>query len=140
MRVVVLVEIDRGHALQLEISPVSRPDKGLLLVPDAPRCAQDDPLGPGNIGHVAFADGRSTTVLKPEVDVEENDLTITVRVRIGKVRPLDIQLLLSPDAMVIRAEQSATAKRMFRTVQFPRRIDVGKTEVKYEDGYLILTA
>jgi len=79
-------------------------------------------------------------VVKPEVDVEENDLTITVRVRIGKVRAVDIQLLLSPDAMVIRAEQSATAKRMFRTVQFPRRIDVGKTEVKYEDGYLILTA
>ena len=79
-------------------------------------------------------------VVKPEVDVEENELTITVRVRIGKVRPLDIQLLLSPDAMVIRTEQSATAKRMFRTVQFPRRIDVRKAEVKYEDGYLILTA
>ena len=79
-------------------------------------------------------------VFKPEVDVEENDLTITVRVRIGKVRPLDIQLLLSPDAMVIRTEQSTTAKRMFRTVRFPRRIDVRKTEVKYEDGYLILIA
>ena len=79
-------------------------------------------------------------VFKPEVDVEANDLTITVRVRIGKVRPLDIQLLLSADAMVIRAEQSATAKTMFRTVQFPRRIDVKKAEVRYEDGYLILTA
>jgi len=79
-------------------------------------------------------------IFKPEVYVEENDLTITVRVRIGKVRPLDIQLLLSAEAMVIRAEQSATAKRMFRTIQFPRRIDVKKAEVRYEDGYLILTA
>src|SRR5437016_9364574 len=76
-------------------------------------------------------------LFKPEVDIEENDLTITVKVSIGKVRPLDMQLLLSPDAMVIRAEHSATAKRMFRTVQFPRRIDVRKAEVKYEDGYLI---
>ena len=77
---------------------------------------------------------------RPDVDVEENDLTLTVRVRVGKVRPLDMQLLLSPDAMVIQAEHNATAKRMFRTVQFPRRIDVAKVEVKYEDGCLILTA
>jgi len=79
-------------------------------------------------------------LFKPEVDVEDNDLTLTVRVRVGKVRPLEMQLLLSPDAMVIQAGHSATAKRMFRTVQFPRRIDVQKAEVKYEDGYLILTA
>jgi len=32
------------------------------------------------------------------------------------------------------------SKKVFRTVQFPRRIDVGKAEVKYEDGCLILTA
>ena len=77
---------------------------------------------------------------KPEVHVEEVDERIVVTVRIGKVRPLDVQLLVTPDAMVIQAQPVATAKKVFRTVQFPRRIDVNKAEATYADGYLILTA
>ena len=79
-------------------------------------------------------------LFKPEVDVQENARTITVRVRLGKIRPLDIQLLLTPDAMVIQGEHGPTPQKVFRTVQFPRRIDVGKAEIKYENGFLILTA
>ena len=71
---------------------------------------------------------------------EIDDITITVRVRLGKIRPLDIQLLLTPDAMVIQGEHGPTPQKLFRTVQFPRRIDVGKAEIKYENGFLILTA
>jgi len=77
---------------------------------------------------------------KPEVHVEEVDQRIVVTVRIGKVRPLDVQLLVTPDAMVIQAHPVASAKKVFRTVQFPRRIDVNKAEATYADGYLILTA
>ncbi|PYS11237.1 MAG: hypothetical protein DMG15_18390, partial [Acidobacteria bacterium] len=79
-------------------------------------------------------------LFKPEVDVEENDRTIKVRVRLGKVRPFDVQLLLTPDAMVIQGEHGPIPKKVFRTVQFPRRIDVGKADVKYENGCLVLTA
>jgi len=79
-------------------------------------------------------------LFKPEVDVEENDRTITVRIRLGEIRPLDMQLLLTPDAMVIQGEHGPAPKKVFRTVQFPRRIDVGKADVKYENGCLILTA
>ena len=77
---------------------------------------------------------------KPEVHVEEVDQRIVVTVRIGKVRPLDVQLLITPDAMVIQAQPVAMARKVFRTVQFPRRIDVNKAEATYADGYLILTA
>jgi HSP20 family molecular chaperone IbpA len=79
-------------------------------------------------------------VFKPAVHVEETNLQITVTVCIGKIRPLDVQLLVTPDAMVIQAEHSTTAKKVFRTVQFPRRIDVSKAEARYADGCLVLTA
>ena len=77
---------------------------------------------------------------KPEVHVEEVDRRIVVTVRIGKVRPLDVQLLVTPDAMVIQAQPVSIAKKVFRTVQFPRRIDVNKAEATYADGCLVLTA
>ena len=77
---------------------------------------------------------------KPEVHVEEVDERIVVTVRIGKVRPLDVQLLVTPDAMVIQAQPVSIAKKVFRTVQFPRRIDVNKAEATYADGCLVLTA
>ncbi len=79
-------------------------------------------------------------LFKPEVVVEENDRRITVRVHLGKIRPMDIQLLLTPDAMVIQGEHRPASKKVFRTVQFPRRIDVGKADVKCENGCLVLTA
>ena len=77
---------------------------------------------------------------KPEVHVEEVDRRIVVTVRIGKVRPLDVQLLVTPDAMVIQAQPVSIAKKVFRTVQFPQRIDVNKAEATYADGCLVLTA
>jgi HSP20 family molecular chaperone IbpA len=77
---------------------------------------------------------------KPEVHVAEVDRRIVVTVRIGKVRPLDVQLLVTPEAMVIQAQPVAMARKVFRTVQFPRRIDVNKAEATYSDGYLVLTA
>ena len=79
-------------------------------------------------------------LFKPDVDVQENARTITVRVRLDEIRPLDIQILLTPDAMMIQGERGLAPKKVFRTVQFPRRIDVAKAEIKYENGCLILTA
>jgi HSP20 family molecular chaperone IbpA len=79
-------------------------------------------------------------LFKPEVHVEETDREITVMICLGKVRPLDVQLVVTPDAMVIQAEDGVSSKKVFRTVEFPRRIDVRKAEARYTNGYLILTA
>jgi HSP20 family molecular chaperone IbpA len=42
--------------------------------------------------------------------------------------------------MVIQAEGATTDKTVFRSVEFPRRIDVNKAGAIYRNGCLILTA
>jgi len=79
-------------------------------------------------------------LFKPEVRVEEAGQQITVTVRIGDVRPMDVQLLVTPDAMVIQADLRWASKKAFRTVEFPHRIVVRKAEARYENGCLIVTA
>src|SRR5437870_5318799 len=76
-------------------------------------------------------------LFKPEVHLDQTDRRIKVTICIGKVRPLDIQVLVTPDAVVIQAEHSTGCKKVFRTVQFPRRIDVNKAQAAYENGCLI---
>jgi HSP20 family molecular chaperone IbpA len=79
--------------------------------------------------------------LKPEVHVKETDCRISVTVCIGEASPLDMQVVVTPDAMVIQSDASAkAAKKIFRTVEFPRRIDVSKVEARYANGCLVLTA
>ena len=79
-------------------------------------------------------------LFKPDVSIEETNCGITVTISIGNVHPLDVQLLVAPDAMVIQAEGRMAPKKIFRTVQFPRRIDVTRAEASYANGCLVLTA
>ena len=79
-------------------------------------------------------------LFKPEVHLDETDCRIKVTVCIGKVRPMDIHVLVTPDAVVIQAEHSTGCSKLFRAVEFPRRIDVNKAEATYENGCLIVTA
>jgi HSP20 family molecular chaperone IbpA len=76
---------------------------------------------------------------KPEVHVEDTTRQIIVTIGLGKIRPLDVQLVVSPDAMVIQAADPSTGKKVFRTIEFPRRIDVRKAEARYSGGYLLVT-
>jgi HSP20 family molecular chaperone IbpA len=77
---------------------------------------------------------------KPDVYIEDQDQRIVVTIQIGTVRAPDVHLLVSPQAMVIQADHSTDSKKAFRTIEFPRRIDVRKAEAMYADGYLTLTA
>jgi HSP20 family molecular chaperone IbpA len=77
---------------------------------------------------------------KPDVHIEEKNQHIVVTVRLGNVDPPDVRLIVSPQAMIVQADASANARKAFRTVEFPRRIDVRKAEARYADGYLTLTA
>ena len=43
--------------------------------------------------------------------------------------PLDVQVVVIPDAMLIQAKGSLRAKTIFRTVEFPRRIVVTKARL-----------
>jgi HSP20 family molecular chaperone IbpA len=77
---------------------------------------------------------------KPDVHVEDTNQHIVVTIRLGVVHPPDVRLTVSPQAMLLQADASPTVKRLFRTVQFSRRIDVHKAEATYADGCVTLTA
>ena len=79
-------------------------------------------------------------LFKPQMHVEESDRCVKVTIRIGEASLPDLQLLVTPDAMVIRTGDSAAIRKVFRTIEFPRRIDVRKAEASYADGCLVVTA
>src|SRR5262245_64426444 len=97
----------------------------------------------GGIGNLDLEDwliAEEQLVLKPEVHVAQTDGQMTVTIRIGQACPPDVQVVVTPDAMLIQAESSLPTKKIFRTVEFPRRIDVRKAEARFLNGCLVLTA
>jgi HSP20 family molecular chaperone IbpA len=100
-------------------------------------------LARGGVGTLDIEDwlkAEQQLLFKPETQVEQTDDGITVTVRIGHVIPTDLQVLITSDAMVIQAQDNSTDKTVFRSVEFPRRIDVNKAGAVYRNGCLILTA
>ena len=77
---------------------------------------------------------------KPDVFIEEKSHEIRVTVCLGAVNLTDLRLLVTPLVVLVQAERGRAARRLFRAIKFPRRIDVNKAEAKYEDGCLVLTA
>jgi HSP20 family molecular chaperone IbpA len=97
----------------------------------------------GAIGTVDLEDwltAEQQLLLKPNVRVEETDSQVTVTICIGEVGLMDVDIVVTPDAMLIQAESSGTPKIIFRTVEFPRRISVSKAEAKFVNGCVVLTA
>jgi HSP20 family molecular chaperone IbpA len=80
-------------------------------------------------------------LLKPPVSVEKTGQGITVTILMGSIHPQDVQLLITPDAMIVHAaNDSSSKKKIFRTIQFPRHIDVNKAEARFENGCIVFTA
>ena len=79
-------------------------------------------------------------VEKPRFRVDETANRIIVTVYISDLNALELQILVSPDAMLIHGGGANRSKKLFRVVQFPRRIDATKAEAHYGDGCLVLTA
>src|ERR1051326_40326 len=78
-------------------------------------------------------------VHKPNVLVQETIHRIIVTIYLREISPLEVQLLVTPDAMLIQGPGTGL-KKVFRSVQFPRRIDVNRSEALYGDGCLFLIA
>src|SRR5215471_16060183 len=76
---------------------------------------------------------------KPEVRIDETPSRIIVTLYADHLTA-DVRLLVTPDAMLVHGPSSNSSKKLFRVVQFPRRIDVTKAEAYYADGRLVLTA
>jgi len=77
---------------------------------------------------------------KPSVRVEQTESQVTIIIGLGEDCPLGVQVVVTPDAMVIHAKSSLTAKTIFRTVEFPRRITPTRAEARVVNGSLVVTA
>jgi HSP20 family molecular chaperone IbpA len=97
----------------------------------------------GAIGTIDLEDwltAEQQLLIKPGVRTEETDSQVTVRIWVGEVCPVDLQVVVTPHAMLLQAENSLNGKKIFRTVEFPRRIMVNKAEARFVNGCLVLTA
>jgi len=100
-------------------------------------------LDRGGIGTLDLEDwlmAEQQWLFKPDVHLEETARLITVTICLGETGPLDVQVVVTPDAMLIQAVSRIATKKIFRTVEFPRRIDVTKAEARFANGWLVLTA
>jgi len=96
--------------------------------------------GVGTLDLEDWLNAEQQLLFKPDARIEQSDDGITVTIRIGLVNLSDLQVLITPDAMVIQAEDPSTGKTVFRSVEFPKRIDVNKAGAVYRSGCLIFTA
>jgi HSP20 family molecular chaperone IbpA len=76
---------------------------------------------------------------KPQVCIDETPSRIVIKVYLPHLTA-HVELLVTPDAMLVRGPGSNSSRKLFRVVQFPRRIDAAKAEAQYADGWLVVTA
>jgi HSP20 family molecular chaperone IbpA len=96
--------------------------------------------GDGTLDLEDWLTAEREVVDKPRVRVEEAGPHIIITVYVAHLIASDVRLLVTPDAMLIHGPVGNGLKRLFRVVQFPRRVDVTKAEAQYGEGCLVLTA
>jgi HSP20 family molecular chaperone IbpA len=77
---------------------------------------------------------------KPEVRVVEKERQVIVEVPLGTKAPQEIEILVTPAELLLQTVGKRGPKRVFRTIQFPRRIDVQKVTARYSSGIIVLIA
>jgi HSP20 family protein len=93
-------------------------------------------------------------VWKPAIELREKDGTFTVEAALAGVDPKDVNVDITPQDIVIKAATEHThsrdegqvhqcefvAGRVFRSVHFPKPVDVAKAKAEYRNGLLTVTA
>ena len=91
---------------------------------------------------------------KPPIELRENEGTFTVAAELAGVDPKDVNVEITPQDLVIRAQTEHThpkdkgqvhqcefvAGQIFRSVHFPKPVDVTKAKAEYKNGLLTVTA
>ncbi len=94
------------------------------------------------------------TVWKPAVELREKDGTFTVEAALAGVDPKQMTVEITPEDLVIKAETEHShsedrgqvhqcefvAGQMFRSLHFPKPVDVAKAKAEYRNGLLTVTA
>lgn len=93
-------------------------------------------------------------VRRPAVELREKDGAYTVSASLAGLDPQDIQIDITPDDLVVKSDaaRSAAAQdgdvhlselrrgRVFRSIHFPKPVDMAKARAEYRNGLLIVSA
>ena len=92
-------------------------------------------------------------VWKPPIELVEKDGEFLVEAAVAGVPPKDLEVQVTPHGVLIQGNGvhqhrpgetvyscEFRAGRLFRTVEFPRRVDVDKVRADYQNGLLRLWA
>ena len=93
-------------------------------------------------------------VWKPAIELEEKDNEIRLRMATPGVDPKDIDIEVTPEYVLVKAENhrehkedkgqvhicELTSGNMFRSVHLPKKIDPDKVKAEFKNGMLSLTA
>jgi HSP20 family molecular chaperone IbpA len=77
---------------------------------------------------------------KPELRVRERKNRVVVEVPVPPKTAEKIEILFTSDQLLLRTVGEDAAKRAFRTVRLPNRIDVRKVTARYTSGHVIVIA
>jgi HSP20 family protein len=91
---------------------------------------------------------------RPAIEVSGGEKQIVVKAAVPGIAARDLEVLVTPDDLLIRAEVKHEHSekdgdvlvcelrngRIFRNVRFPRQIDPDKVKAEYKDGLLTLRA
>lgn len=93
-------------------------------------------------------------VWKPAIEIEEKDKEILLRIATPGVDPKDIDIEVTPEDILVKAETrhehkeekgkvhvcEFTSESLFRSVHLPKKIDPDKVKAEFKNGILSLTA
>lgn len=94
------------------------------------------------------------TVWKPAIEMREKDGNFTILAALAGVDPKDVNVDITPQDVVIKAEMQHTHSKeegevhqcefvmgqVFRSVHFPKPVDVAKAKAEYRNGLVTVTA
>lgn len=98
-------------------------------------------------------EGNTSTMLRPAMDVIENDSNVTVRVDLPGLKPEDVQVQVENNILTISGEMGDTVEkdndryhyreRTFgsfqRSLRLPNTLDTEKIDATFENGVLNIT-
>ena len=93
-------------------------------------------------------------VWKPAIELKEKDNQFQLQVVVAGIDPKDIQVEVTSDSLLVRGERKTEKKEekgevhksefqsgsLFRSIQFPKKIDTDKVKAEIKSGLLTVTA
>jgi len=94
-------------------------------------------------------------IWKPAIEMTEKDNQFEIKVAVAGIDPKDLNVEVTPDGLVVKGETKTQQKKeekgevhtsefqsgsLFRSVQFPKKVDVDKVKAEIKNGLLTVVA